>query len=172
MRTRSETDPPLSTLIDTAVDRGAILLLVELQAGDVVASPARLTLFTGGTAQPAPCNGAGDTVCRRHLAGTGVFTVAGDSARDTPLVIACSALRASYRAALGDVTFVLLDAPDHVIEERLSRRSGHFASAELLPSQRATLERPDGALVINATLPIATQVSTITSALRTRSPLP
>ena len=89
-----------------------------------------------------------------------------------PLVIACSALRASYRRALGDVVFVLLDAPDDLIAERLAQRSGHFASAELLPSQRATLERPDGALVINAALPIETQVATITSALRTRSPAP
>lgn len=88
----------------------------------------------------------------------------------TPLVVACSALRASYREKLGDVAFVLLDAPDDVIAERLSRRVGHFASSELLPSQRATLERPDGALVINAALPVDTQVNTITSALRTRSP--
>lgn len=89
-----------------------------------------------------------------------------------PLVVACSALRASYRQALGDVAFVLLDAPDDVIAHRLSRRSGHFASTNLLPSQRAILERPDGALVINATLPVETQVATIISALRTRSPAP
>lgn len=87
---------------------------------------------------------------------------------EKPLVIACSALRASYRAALGDVTFVLLDAPDDVIAERLAQRTGHFASTALLPSQRALLERPDGALVVNAALPVETQVATITSALRTR----
>jgi gluconokinase len=89
-----------------------------------------------------------------------------------PLVIACSALRASHRQSMGDVTFVFLDAPDEVIAERLARRSGHFAKPELLPSQRATLERPDGALVINAALPVETQVTTITSALRTRSSSP
>jgi hypothetical protein len=70
---------------DTAVDRGAILMLVELQADGFVASPASFTLFTGATPQPLPCNGAGDTICRHHLAGTGAFTVAADSARDTPL---------------------------------------------------------------------------------------
>lgn len=89
-----------------------------------------------------------------------------------PLVVACSALRASYRSSLGDVTFVLLDAPDDVIARRLGARTGHFANAALLPSQRATLERPDGALVINAALPVETQVTAITSALRTRSPSP
>ncbi len=89
-----------------------------------------------------------------------------------PLVVACSALRQSYRRALGDATFVFLDAPDEVIAQRLERRINHFATGALLPSQRATLERPDGALVINAALPVETQVSAIASALRTRSRSP
>ena len=63
-----------------------------------------------------------------------------------PLVVACSALKRSYRDTLrsGDPTlrFVLLDGPRDVIARRLSGRHGHFMPAALLDSQFAALERP------------------------------
>lgn len=69
-------------------------------------------------------------------------------AEGAPAVLACSALKRSYRAVLsgGDerVRFVWLDAPDEVVGERLSARRGHFAEGALLPSQRAALEPPEG----------------------------
>jgi len=62
--------------------------------------------------------------------------------RDT--VIACSALRRSYRDVLRsgvpDVEFVHLDGPADVIRERLSGRRGHYMPASLLESQVETLE--------------------------------
>lgn len=81
------------------------------------------------------------------------------------LVLACSALRAEHRLALAPATFVLLDAPDHVIAARLAGRPGHFAGPALLPSQRATLEPPAGALVLDATRPVDELVRALLLAL-------
>ncbi|WP_062213480.1 gluconokinase [Demequina oxidasica] len=62
-------------------------------------------------------------------------------------VVACSALRLSYREALiahaPDAVFVHLAAPQVVLEERVRARSAatdHFAGTSLLDSQYATLE--------------------------------
>ncbi|WP_061962825.1 gluconokinase [Demequina aurantiaca] len=62
-------------------------------------------------------------------------------------VVACSALRRSYREVLlshaPDAVFVHLAAPQAVLEERVRARSAatdHFAGTSLLDSQYATLE--------------------------------
>lgn len=66
-------------------------------------------------------------------------------AEATGLVMACSALKRSYRdlltAAAPRAEFVLLDGPRALLEERLSHRQGHFMPSDLLDSQLATLER-------------------------------
>ena len=68
-------------------------------------------------------------------------------AGDESLVIACSALKKSYRDTIRTadptVRFVLLDGPGEVIAERLGRRGGHFMPPTLLQSQLETLERLD-----------------------------
>ncbi len=84
-------------------------------------------------------------------------------------VVACSALRARYRAVLsdipGDVRFVHLDASPDLLRDRVARRVDHFAPVELVASQLATLEQPDGALVLDASEPVDTLVRTIRTAL-------
>lgn len=70
-----------------------------------------------------------------------------DARRDgRGLVLACSALKRSYRDRLGagrtGVRLVFLDGPEHLIRERLDRRLGHYMPASLLASQYAALERP------------------------------
>lgn len=74
-------------------------------------------------------------------------------------VLACSALRASYRSRLhaGDprVLVAWLDAPPDVLAARLTARKGHVAGVDLLPSQLATLEPPADALRLDATRPVA-----------------
>ena len=63
-------------------------------------------------------------------------------------VLACSALKGSYRGTLstgmpeGAVRFVLLDAPKELIAQRLGARQGTFMNPALLDSQMQTLERP------------------------------
>ncbi|MEV1287435.1 gluconokinase [Micromonospora sp. NPDC049679] len=71
------------------------------------------------------------------------------SAEGVSTVLACSALKRSYRDVLRQgppgMEFVHLDGPAEVIRERVSRRAGHYMPASLLDSQIATLEplQPD-----------------------------
>ena len=62
------------------------------------------------------------------------------------LVIACSALKRSYRDVLRaeakDLRFVFLKGQRGLIAERLASRRGHFMPASLLESQLDTLEEP------------------------------
>jgi gluconokinase len=67
-------------------------------------------------------------------------------------VLACSALKQEYRDLLtadlprGEVQFVFLDGPRHLIEQRAKKRHHAFATAALVDSQFATLEPPTDAL--------------------------
>jgi len=67
------------------------------------------------------------------------------------IVLACSALKHSYRRRLGVgtkvagqpvVRLVHLDGDAALLRERLEQRTGHFMPASLLASQCALLERP------------------------------
>jgi len=64
--------------------------------------------------------------------------------QDTLTVFACSALRKSYRdylrATIPDLRVIYLDAPQHIIAQRLNERRDHFMPATMLESQYATLE--------------------------------
>lgn len=78
-------------------------------------------------------------------------------------VVACSALRRSYREVLSEgppsVTFVHLDGNLDTIRQRLSHRRGHYMPASLLDSQVATLEglQPDEpGIVLDVDLPPGT----------------
>lgn len=64
-------------------------------------------------------------------------------------VVACSALKDSYRKILPRAEYVLLDGSADVLEARLKERSNHFMPATLLASQLETLERPHDALVLD-----------------------
>jgi gluconokinase len=91
-------------------------------------------------------------------------------AQDTPLVLACSALKASYRETLvnGDgarVRIVHLSAPPALLRQRLEARPGHYMKAAMLDGQLSTLEPPADALTVDASLPVATVVSAIETAL-------
>lgn len=66
--------------------------------------------------------------------------------RGEALVVACSALKRSYRDFLrgnhGDVKFIFLHGPRELLTQRLGLRAGHFFDPKLLDSQLATLEEP------------------------------
>ena len=61
-------------------------------------------------------------------------------------VLACSALKRSYRDVLRQgppaVSFVHLHGPAEMIRDRMSRREGHYMPPSLLDSQFAALEPP------------------------------
>lgn len=62
----------------------------------------------------------------------------------TPVVVACSALKQKYRdklrSASPQMRFVHLTASEQAIKNRLSQREGHYMPPDLLPSQFAALE--------------------------------
>lgn len=90
----------------------------------------------------------------------------------SPVVVACSALRRAYRDVLrtGDdeVRFVLLDVPRALLEQRLTRRKGHFMPATLLDSQLSTLEPlgdGDEGVVVDASGPPEQTAAAVLQAL-------
>jgi gluconokinase len=69
-------------------------------------------------------------------------------------VLACSALKNSYRSILEvneQVKFVHLHGTYEQIKARLNNRTGHFMSAGMLDSQLQTLEEPQNALTVDIT---------------------
>lgn len=91
-------------------------------------------------------------------------TAAGES-----VVLACSALKESYRGVLaggeGEVRFVYLKASAELLRQRLAQRRGHFMKEAMLESQLAALEEPVGAVVVNAGVAPAEAVEAIRRAL-------
>lgn len=85
-------------------------------------------------------------------------------------VVACSALKARYRAVLAGglegVRFVFLDADRELLLQRLASRPGHFAGPSLLDSQLDALEPPSHALRLDASRPVAELVESIEAYLR------
>ena len=83
-------------------------------------------------------------------------------------VLACSALKESYREALSDrlagVRFVLLDGDRALLQARLANRPGHFMNPALLDSQIETLERPADAFLVDIAEPVDAQVAEIRGA--------
>lgn len=82
-------------------------------------------------------------------------------AKDAKGILACSALKESYRETLGlgmpneALSYVFLDAPKELIQERLEERHHEFMGANLLESQLRALEPPEeGYRVVNDRLPV------------------
>lgn len=83
-------------------------------------------------------------------------------------VLACSALKAAYRDALAGglpARFLWLDVPPQVLAQRLETRAEHFAGADLLASQIATLEAPSDAIRLDGVLPLDALVERASAAL-------
>ncbi len=94
-----------------------------------------------------------------------------------PVVVACSALKRSYRDALTDgvpdTHFVYLQAHETLLKERLMSRQGHFAGPALAATQLRDLEPPtDDALIVDASLPPDVIVGQIGRALNLRAERP
>ncbi|MDP5031260.1 MAG: gluconokinase [Paraglaciecola sp.] len=69
-------------------------------------------------------------------------------------VLACSALKASYRETLRskckkEIRWIILHGSTELLTQRLSSRQGHFFDPRLLSSQLNTLEVSDDAWVID-----------------------
>jgi len=83
-------------------------------------------------------------------------------------VLACSALKSTYRDVLEvspDVQFFYLKGSYELIRQRLISRHGHFATEQILSSQLETLEEPTGAVTVDITPPPAEIVAEIQARL-------
>jgi carbohydrate kinase (thermoresistant glucokinase family) len=95
-------------------------------------------------------------------------------AEDDGLVIACSALKRTYRDAIlreePRAVFIHLTAPQTLIADRLEHRNGHFMPTALLDSQFETLEPLDSdepGAAVDVGEDIAHVVSSSADAVRT-----
>ena len=72
------------------------------------------------------------------------------------LIVACSALKQSYRRLLtGDlenIHFVYLEGDYKTFHARLASRNAHYMKADMLKSQFLALEEPADAIVVDAAL--------------------
>ena len=67
-------------------------------------------------------------------------------------VLACSALKRTYREALQvspEVKIVYLKGTPSLLHQRLHSRLGHFMTEQMLASQLTALEEPDHAVVVD-----------------------
>jgi gluconokinase len=89
-------------------------------------------------------------------------------------VVACSALKESYRRALmnglADARLVYLRGARALIAPRLAARGGHFMNPALLDSQFAALEEPRNALVVDVDAAPEALVRTIRTGLAPGAP--
>ena len=75
--------------------------------------------------------------------------------KDGSAILACSALRESYRSILMadmkiPMQFILLQCPISILKQRLGSRKNHFISPALLDSQIQTLEVPDYGIKVDS----------------------
>lgn len=86
-------------------------------------------------------------------------------------VIACSALKETYRSQLiqsidTEVTWVYLKGSYHQIFERMKNRKDHFMDTAMLKSQFEALEEPKNAIQIAITEPLSEIIKEIKSQLK------
>lgn len=89
-------------------------------------------------------------------------------ARGEDAVLACSALKRSYRERLlidARVRLVYLKGDYELLEDRLEGRHGHFMKPEMLDSQLAALEEPRRGLTVDVSPPPEKIIETIRSRL-------
>jgi gluconokinase len=80
------------------------------------------------------------------------------------VVLACSALKCSYRELLlinSNVKLVYLKGSFELFRDRLRARKGHYAGEGILAGQFADLEEPENAVTIDAAQPVEQIVAEI-----------
>jgi gluconokinase len=91
--------------------------------------------------------------------------IAASLRENRPAVLACSALKESYRQQLLEgnegVQIVYLKGSYDLIWSRIAARKDHYMKPQMLRSQFDTLEEPTNALVVDVSLPVSDIVNTI-----------
>ena len=85
---------------------------------------------------------------------------------DRQPVLACSALKAKYRAQLLEgmdrIAVIYLKGSYDLIWSRMSTRERHYMKPEMLQSQFDALEEPKDALVLDVETPLKDMIDTVT----------
>jgi gluconokinase len=95
------------------------------------------------------------------------------SAQSANVVLACSALKQSYRDQLSadlDLRVVYLRGSYQLMAKHIAHRHGHFAGESILAGQFADLEEPHNALVLEVSSPPEKIVDEIIRQLRPPTP--
>lgn len=92
--------------VDAANDQGQVVMLANIRSGSLsTEGVGRFSSYPGSTAvTPAACSGPSDTVCRRHLAGTGSFTIDASASTDPDRKIRGSIMGGTFNGGPGTVT--------------------------------------------------------------------
>ncbi len=89
---------------------------------------------------------------------------------DTNVVLACSALKSSYRQILWQdserMQLVYIKSSFELLQKRLQQRQNHFMAFTLLKSQFETLEEPKNAIIVEAHQPAIVSVQQIRENLK------
>ena len=99
--------------------------------------------------------------------------IAGWIAAGKNAVLACSALKGTYRESLQigpEVRVVYLKGTPQLLRERLRTRVGHFMTERMLESQLAALEEPEDAVVVDVDRAPARIVAEILARLGLKKP--
>jgi gluconokinase len=97
---------------------------------------------------------------------TALHSLISNSLRENrPAVLACSALKESYRQRLLEendgVQVVYLKGSYDLLWSRLSHRHDHYMKPQMLQSQFEALEEPENALTVEVSMPVNALVNEI-----------
>jgi len=95
----------IQATIDTAVNDGSIILLVDFQTKDFMSSAAAgMQVFLGKNPMPAACNGSADTTCGHHLDGTAKFDDVDPSTGMNDAALAGKIVGGTFNGGPGNLT--------------------------------------------------------------------
>jgi gluconokinase len=90
--------------------------------------------------------------------------------KERPGILACSALKDSYRQTLiagnQDVRIVFLKGSYELIQKRMAERTGYYMKPEMLQSQFEALEEPSDALTVEVGMTVEKIVEKIEESFR------
>lgn len=115
----------VQTAITDAVNQGDIILLLDLQTKSFASSGGtglQVKLGDAATATPAPCASMTDTVCRKHLEGTGSFAVAAGSPDNA--AVAGKIVGGTFNGGPGDISLkIAIGSPEGIQLDLIGARA-------------------------------------------------
>jgi hypothetical protein len=116
-------DFDLQGTIQTALNKGEVILLMDFQTEDFMNTSAagfQVYLADTDTAMPTPCVDANDMTCGRHLSGTGMFAI--DSTSPMDALVTGKVLNGTFKGGPGDISLPLTIAGTPVVFDLINAR--------------------------------------------------